>query len=201
MPDELVLEAERRRIMNALAGLVAERGYGSVTLGAIIARAGVSQEAFYWHFRDKHHCFLLALDDWTEHLLACVVEASSAASGEEQRLRAAVEGLLGYVAADPNYAKMAIVESLAAGPRAIAKRARTLRQMARLLGAASTGHSGASHVPALLAEGVVAGIVGILYSRIVLEGTFALAGLTDDLVYFVATAITGHRVLSSTTAT
>src|SRR6188472_768288 len=48
---------QRRRILRAVAELVAERGYSDVTVELIVKRAHVSYKTFYKHFNGKEGCF------------------------------------------------------------------------------------------------------------------------------------------------
>jgi AcrR family transcriptional regulator len=69
IPD-LARRVDRRdsqplRLFRALAELIAEEGWGAVTVAKIASRAGVSTRAFYAHFADKEACLLAAYDEMT----------------------------------------------------------------------------------------------------------------------------------------
>ena len=59
---EVVEASQRGRLLDAMARVVAEKGYGAASVADVIARAGVSRQTFYVHFRDKLDCFLAAYD-------------------------------------------------------------------------------------------------------------------------------------------
>ena len=46
----------RRRLLEGMGRAVAEKGYGEVTIGDIVAAAGVSRRTFYEHFKTKAQC-------------------------------------------------------------------------------------------------------------------------------------------------
>jgi AcrR family transcriptional regulator len=53
----------RRRLLDALTGLIREDGYSAATVTRITSVAGVSRGAFYEHFADVDEATLLVLDD------------------------------------------------------------------------------------------------------------------------------------------
>src|SRR4051794_32391335 len=67
---EVVAASQRGRLIDAIAHVVAEKGYARTTVADVIERAGVSRKTFYEHFRDKETCFLAAYDTGVEVLLA-----------------------------------------------------------------------------------------------------------------------------------
>src|SRR5436305_4647797 len=74
---EVVLASQRGRLLDAMAEVVADRGYAASTVADVIARAGVSRKTFYEHFRDKEGCFLAAYDVGVDLLLEAVASAGS----------------------------------------------------------------------------------------------------------------------------
>jgi AcrR family transcriptional regulator len=56
-------DATRRRLVEALAGLLEERPYAEVTASAVAARAGCAHGTFYRHFRDKRAALEALFDD------------------------------------------------------------------------------------------------------------------------------------------
>ena len=55
--DELDPASSRRALLEAAAQVFSERGYRGATVDAILARAGLSKGAFYWHFASKEELF------------------------------------------------------------------------------------------------------------------------------------------------
>jgi AcrR family transcriptional regulator len=56
----------RRRLLDALEALLAERDYADVTADAIAVRAGLAHGTFYRHFKDKRAALLAALERVSE---------------------------------------------------------------------------------------------------------------------------------------
>ena len=63
-----VAASQRGRLMTAMAELMADGGYGAVTIGELARRAGVSRSAFYENFADKETCLLAAYDRFAGEL-------------------------------------------------------------------------------------------------------------------------------------
>ena len=98
---EVVEASQRGRLVDAMAHVVAEKGYGAVSVADVIARAGVSRKTFYVHFRDKLDCFLAAYDVGVEVLLATVREAGAGETDPLAVARARTRAYLETLAAEP----------------------------------------------------------------------------------------------------
>jgi AcrR family transcriptional regulator len=124
LPRELVEASQRQRLMHGVTATVAEKGYGPATIADITARAGVSKKTFYEHFPDKLACFLAAHDLGCQAMLDAVTDASREAlqAGMDpiDQLRAANRAYLAFLVDEEPYARMFFLETLAAGPEAIA---------------------------------------------------------------------------------
>ena len=67
----------RERLVDAMADLLAERGYSSVTVAEIVARARVSKRTFYEQFAEREDCFLATYVALAEQPLARITAAAS----------------------------------------------------------------------------------------------------------------------------
>jgi AcrR family transcriptional regulator len=171
----------------------AAKGYPAVTVEDIIAHAGLSRRTFYDLFADKEKCFLAAYDLIVERLLGEVDAAYSA--GEcpwPERVAASLRALTETLASEPELARMAIVEVLAAGQRALERRDAALRAFTRffeagraLLPAAMTGQE-------LVEQAVIGGLYEALYTHIVHAQAVRLPELLPDLLYCAVVPYLGH---------
>jgi AcrR family transcriptional regulator len=130
---DIVLASQRGRLLEAIAGCVAERGYAATTVAQVIARAGVSRKTFYEHFPDKQACFLAAWEAGTEILLDQLAAVAAEAHDWRTRLRGGTEAFLDVLAAEPEFARSFMVEVLGAGEQALARRAAIHERFAALL--------------------------------------------------------------------
>lgn len=116
LPRHFVIHSQRERVLQAVAEAAAQEGWAEVTLTHIVQRAGVSRRTFYELYDDKDAALLAAYDAAVEQLVQVLVDALAATSDWRLRLRAAADSLLAFLAAEPAFARMALVEVPAASP-------------------------------------------------------------------------------------
>jgi AcrR family transcriptional regulator len=173
---------QRQRIIAAVAPAAAELGYAEMSVEAIIVRAGVSRRTFYEHFKNKEDAFLAAYDTAVQRAVTRVRHAYQGQATALDRLRAGIAAYLHLLASDPDAARMGIVEVLAAGPRAIARRADTLHLFAAIIEDNIRELVPSCRNPALTAQTMVGGIHEAIISRILTGHTHELPDLADHLL-------------------
>ena len=172
---------QRERILTAVAQAAAEFGYAEMTVEAIIARAGVSRRTFYEHFRNKEDAFFSAYDAAVHQLARHIRRAYLNEPTARERLHAGIGAFLQFLANEPEFARMCIVEVLAAGPRAIARRNEAMRMFAEIIEENIHELVPSCRRPPLTAETIVGGIHEAVFSRILAGRIDELPGLADDL--------------------
>lgn len=190
-------ESQRNRIHRAMVEVVSARGYPETRVVDVIGVAGVSRKTFYELFESKEDCFLAAYDVLLEQLLAEVTDAFESRPGTPwvERVGAALEVLLTRLAEHPDEARFAIVEVLAAGPKALARRDSALRQFTGFL---EPGRSEASvELPGITASAVAGGINELLYSEILHGAVAGLPGRLPDLVFWIALPFLGPEAAAA----
>jgi AcrR family transcriptional regulator len=123
---EAVAESQRGRLLFAIVQAVAEKSYGAATVADIVERASVSRTTFYEQFPDKEACFLAAFNFGVEYVLGRMrSEWEALGPGHDWRdhVRCDLHTYLGVLASEPSFAWALHVEILAAGPRALERRA------------------------------------------------------------------------------
>ncbi|MDO8185118.1 TetR/AcrR family transcriptional regulator [Conexibacter sp. JD483] len=185
-PGEVValrfpLRPRRDRLIAAIAHVVAQDGYRAASVSKIVAVAGVSRNSFYEHFANKEECFLAAYDEAVEQVMARVRSATSTARSRRDALEAGFGAFLGYAADEPELAWLCIVEVLAAGPRALARRDEAMRRFAAFLEEGRGDDP--SDVPPVLTEVIVGGVYEVIYARILNRETATLPELLPDVLY------------------
>ncbi len=111
-------KAEHRTLLLETAvRLFGKHGYHSTTVPMIVKMSGSSTGSFYFYFRNKEDVFAAALERLGERI-AEALNRAIAAAGENplQRMRAAVEELVLFLAANPDEARILVVESSGLGP-------------------------------------------------------------------------------------
>ena len=132
---EVILASQRGRMLEAMAEAVSGKGYGATTVADVVGRAGVSRKTFYEHFANKEECFLAAYDVGVDALLHALLESVRDLDPRDPlpALDTAVRCYLDTLAANPTFARTFLVEVLAAGPRALDRRAAVHERFAELL--------------------------------------------------------------------
>lgn len=175
------LRPRRDRLIAAIAHVVAQEGYRAASVSKIVAAAGVSRNSFYEHFANKEECFLAAYDEAVEQVMARVRSATVSAASGRDALESGFAAFLGYAVDEPELAWLCVVEVLAAGPRALARRDEAMRRFAAFL-EQGRGED-PSDVPPVLTEVIVGGVYEVIYARILNRETATLPELLPDVLY------------------
>jgi AcrR family transcriptional regulator len=122
--------AHRLRLVGAMAALLAERGYSTVTIADIARQAHVSKRTFYEHFADKDACFIACYETLSDMVLRAIVEAMSGELPWSRRLRASTKAYLATLESQPALTRTLMMDIYAAGPRALQVRRQVLRRFA-----------------------------------------------------------------------
>jgi AcrR family transcriptional regulator len=191
LPREAVADSQRVRILTAMIAVVAARGYAATRVVDVISTAGVSRKTFYELFDSKEDCFLAAYDI----LLGRALEEAQAGFGVRaevpwpERIESALGALLGHLAAYPAEARFALVEVLAAGPKALARRDSAMRQFAGFIevGRAESGVD----LPVSTAQTVAGGIAELLYSEVLHGAAEQLPARVPELVFLIVLPFLG----------
>jgi AcrR family transcriptional regulator len=184
LPREFVLRSQRDRMLDAMARVCASEGYGGATVAAVIAAAGVSRKTFYEQFRDREDCFLAAYDAILARFFAKVDAAYRQPNlAWPRRIRAAIGALLEFLAAEPAFARMCIVEVLAAGDRGVERYDSAVRVLASLLDEGRAQLRDPDQVPATTAGGIIEGAAFLIREQILAGRTETLEALLPDISY------------------
>jgi len=174
-----------------MARSVATKGF-AVPLTEVCAAASVSTRDFYVHFEDKEACFMAAFERGAALLQSSVNAAYLQPGDWPIRIRRGLEVLLHLLAAEPAFANLAIVETLAAGPRA-RKRIREFVQNFQKFFADAPSSPDQRPVPEVVSEAVVAGVFGLVFNYVSTKRTTELPDRLPEITYFVLAPFIGAR--------
>jgi AcrR family transcriptional regulator len=181
--------AHRERILRAVATVSSEQGYSALTVPAITSTAGVSNQTFYEHFDNKNEAFLDCYDRASRRALGVTLASFQAAPSWPQAIRASLQTLLDFIAAHPEFARLAFFEVLAAGPAA-RKRARA--RMEGFSALLDPGFQQSEEPPPRIVSALVAGGAwGVIQFHIAQGATARLGELAPSLSYFALTPFIG----------
>lgn len=184
---------QRQRILDGVAAVVSLVGYQAMSVEAVVATAGVSRRTFYDYFKGKEDAFLNAYETIGANLIQHVRVAYEASSTFEEGVVGCLRAFLEFVASEPEYAEMCIVEGMAAGPAAIQRRNAVMSALVQLVRAGAETVPDRLHPPELTAETIVGGIYEIVYSRVLEGKTDELPDLLPDVAYSMMLPYLGHE--------
>jgi AcrR family transcriptional regulator len=124
--------SQRGRLLEAMTQLAALEGFTDVSVGQVIARAGVSRATFYEYFTDKEECFAAALAPLASCVRASVREAV-VADRPERATQQATLALVAFACSQPVPARLLLSDTLTGGPRARDLRDGLIADAARII--------------------------------------------------------------------
>jgi len=189
-----VPEIQRARMLAAMVEVASEIGAANVTVAHVVSRSGVSRRTFYELFEDREDCFLAAFEEGIARLLRNVVPAYEGAGRRRERIRAGLIAALSFLDSDRDMARLLVVESLGAGPRALGRRSQVL---ASLIGVVDEGRGEAnfksgSEPASVMAEGVVGAVLSVLHGRLVEGDPGRLVELVGPLMAMIVLPYLGR---------
>ena len=161
IPADLVRAHQRRRLLDAAAAALAEQGYGRITAARVTELAGVSSRTFYQHFEDLWACLLAAYETEAARLCAAIESAyagadptergrgSSRIPAQSSTARAGIGAALGFLAAEPEVARLLSAEPPPQIAALAAARRDLVDRLGALLRAALADAGGATPLPGL----------------------------------------------------
>jgi AcrR family transcriptional regulator len=111
--------SQRERIVRAAGLLVVEKGFDTLSIPAISARAGTSNQTFYEHFSSKRDAFLAAFDVTAAEGLYSVSQAFESAGPGPEAIGAGLRAMLEHVAGNELFSRITFFDLQTAGPVAL----------------------------------------------------------------------------------
>lgn len=186
--------AQRERILRAVVEIVAERGYAGATVGAIAERARVGRPTFYKLCPSGLDDGLAAvIDHGAEQVGARVARAFGEHEGWREGIRAALASVLAFLDADPQLARVLMVDTLG-GCRAVAEhREQAVRVFCRLI-VTQIGEQIPQSASPLAAQGAIASVMAIVRSHLSSSKPEPLIELLSPLLGVIAEPLAGREV-------
>jgi len=184
LPREFVVTSQRDRLLDAMAQSCAEKRYAEVSVADIVATARVSRSTFYEIFPDKESCFLAAYD---AILGRFVTEVIKACQGPEltwpEQIELGIEASLDFLAAEPAFARMCIVDMFSAGPSALERYLSAVRLIAAFVDGGRTEMPDREDLPESIGTMTVSGAAVVIRAEIVGDRTQELPRVGPDILY------------------
>jgi AcrR family transcriptional regulator len=183
----------RKRLLGAMIETVALRGYDRTTVSRVLSSADVQEAVFSEHFRDKHDCFMHAIDELIGRAEDLAIEQFAQSAPWPERVSQALASLLTALARHPDAAAVVFVEMLGAGPAACERQREALTLFTYLLEEGRMLSSDSYRLPTQTSEAIVGGIASIVHRRVLQGNTAELPSLHADLTYFALLPYLDHE--------
>jgi AcrR family transcriptional regulator len=189
-----IVQSQRERILDAVALLSAEKGYANTKIDEIAARASVSLQAFYEHFADKEDAFLVAYETGHGKSLALVEQAHDEAADWPHSVRAGIAALLEFLASEPAFAHLALVDALIATPRTADRANRATVRYGQLLAPGFDEAASNRRPPDLTVEAIAGGVFELCLTYTAHARARELPELLPWVVYFALAPFLGPEI-------
>lgn len=188
---EQVAHSQRERLIAGLAAAVAEHGYNAVTITHITRAAAVSRRVFYENFEGKEECFLAAFDVVVDHIRELVAEVVDSAPDWPHQAIAAARSALAFLAAEPDLARLCLVESQSAGPAVAARFRDAVRELVPPLERGREERSGERPLPPYTEDSTIGALVSLAARKVAAGEAEQLEQLLPDFTEFILSPYLG----------
>jgi AcrR family transcriptional regulator len=157
LAPEDVERHQLERLIAAVATVMAERGYGGLTVDRVIALARVSRTTFYNHFANRQEAVLSVYKLIFERFIAGIRGACAAKREWPAKVEAGIGAALEFAVTEPAQTQLLSAEFLGADP-ILAEQVRcSHHQLVALLGQGRLHYPGSVGLPAVTEEALVSG--------------------------------------------
>ncbi|MEU5881089.1 helix-turn-helix domain-containing protein [Spirillospora sp. NPDC047279] len=180
---EEVATQQRGRLLVAMVEVAAEKGYGATSVADVLKRSRVSRLTFYEHFANKEACFIAAYDLVTEILATRIDGALSSGGTAMERVDRVVGAYLAALAAEPEVARVFLIESYAAGVEVLGRR---LSMQAALIDGLAETFGATAPEERLASETAIGALISLVTTRVLAGETAGLPALREPFVALIA---------------
>lgn len=179
--------SERQRMLDAMMRVAAAKGYEATTVVDVVDVAEVAEAAFFETFGDKEGCFLESYDAIVDALVAGVSDAVEATAGRSwpDRIAGGLRALLRLLAAEPEIARLAMVEATAIGENARARYQAALARFTSFLDEGRAYSARGEELPADTARLAVGGAASMIFEEVRAGRGRELEGILANLVFTI----------------
>jgi AcrR family transcriptional regulator len=173
-------------MLRAIAEATAEQGYAATSVADVLERAGTSRETFYQQFSSKQDCFIAAYELAAGVVLEGLEQEASVSGTPLERFERALGGYLDGLAAEPEFARLFMVEVYAAGDEVLASRAHV---QARFVEMVSDSFGARTAADRFVCEALVAAVITLVTARLAARDIDGLRALRRPLTELVRRAL------------
>jgi AcrR family transcriptional regulator len=181
-------QSNRERIFDAVAQLITEGGYSTLTAQGIAERADISERAFLAHFKSKDEAFAAAVELGHMKALALVDRARAGGRSWGEAVSHAVYAWLEFLASEPLFTRMAFVDAPLAGPAMTRRAHEHAVGYTRLL---LDGAPQRRRPPQIAPEAAVQGLFELAFHHAIQERAQELMRVTREATYLALAPFLG----------
>jgi AcrR family transcriptional regulator len=137
------------------------------------------------NFESKEQCFLAAFEVVVDHLRELIAEAAAPQPDWPHRAIAATRATLAFLAAEPDLARLCLVESRGAGPAVIARFAEAVGELAPALHQGRAERPEGERLPASTEDSTVGSLVSLAHRKVAAGEAKQLEDLLPDCTELV----------------
>jgi AcrR family transcriptional regulator len=185
----------RERIEAAAIDLAAEHGYEATTIEMVVERAGVTRADFDRHFAGKEDCALQLYEENLGRFVSLVLAAARREPDWRDSMRAGGYAAARFLRDNPRLAQVGVIQMLAAGSMAEARRAGMMDPIVDLIDAGRNELED----PDSIGRGVAEAVLGSIYEITIRDlagglGTGAAEKIVPQLMYVAVRPYVGHEL-------
>ncbi len=109
--EELGVES-RRKIVEAAAALIAERGFAGTSIAAVSQRSGLPSGSIYWHFESKEALLAAVLEEGTRRWFDALPVSDNLPSEPAERTTALLDAVVTSLQRHPEFLRLLLVIAL-----------------------------------------------------------------------------------------
>jgi AcrR family transcriptional regulator len=173
---------QRERIIRAVGQLVVEKGYETLSIPAISAQAGTSNQTFYENFANKREAFLAAFDASTAETLGTTAAAFESAGDRPEAIGTAVRAILEHISANELFARLAFFDLQTAGPIALDRADAAIEDFTAFLRPGIAPNGIDKPTPEAVLQAVGCGAWSVIQHQLALGNAKSLPRLAPELV-------------------
>ncbi|MCW3020002.1 MAG: transcriptional regulator, TetR family, partial [Solirubrobacterales bacterium] len=183
LPASMVARNHRERILHATAEIATDKGYVEMTVGDIVARAGIGKDVFYEHFHDKQSVFLATQQHALKDTFTLCASSYFAGANWPERIYNGLRMLVTLTAKEPALAHLRMVEPYAAGADAIEHMQEMIANFAVFLEEGYQYSPTAQKLPHLSSDAISGAVFEIIRREIAAHNASGLPRHLPELAY------------------
>jgi AcrR family transcriptional regulator len=181
---------QRERIVRAAGRLVAEKGFENLSIPAISAAAGTSNQTFYEYFDSKREAFIAAFDINAGEALLVTRAAFEDTDGGGAKIGAALRAMLEHVADNEVFARFTFFDLPTAGPVALDHADTTMESFAAFLRPELAPEELDAGTSDVVLHAIVSGAWSVIQHELARKQSASLPELAPELARIVLVPVT-----------